>query len=143
MEQIGETKQIIEGNAKNAPTKDILWNANEISAEPVRIVDPGVGQEVIVRHFFFKSIPLLKGQSKPTKLELISHFKKLIEMSLWGDGLVIREDKPLELVELHIAKKNTPFLYKKMLEQSSDFVLLVLASPKAGLYAIEKPTRLQ
>lgn len=143
MERISETKQIIEGNAKNSPVRDVLWNAQEIQTEGVKIIDPGVGKEVVVRHFFFKSIPLFKGISKPTKRELISHYKKLIEMSLWGDGLIVREDKPLELIELKSAYKVSPTLYKKMRIEEADFVILVLASARAGQVIIDKPRRIQ
>ena len=143
MEKISETKQIIESNAKNAPVKDILWNAQEARTEGVRIIDPGVGREVVVRHFFFKSIPLPKGVPKPTKRELISYYKRLIEMSLWSDGLIVREDKPLELVELHTAHKISPTLYRKMKIEEADFVILVLASSRLGQVFADKPQIIQ
>lgn len=143
MEKISETKQIIESNAKDAPVKDILWNAQEMQTEGVRIIDPGVGREVVVRHFFFKSIPLPKGVPKPTKRELISYYKRLIEMSLWSDGLIVREDKPLELVELHTAHKISPTLYRKMKIEEADFVILVLASSRLGQVFADKPQIIQ
>lgn len=138
----GEIKQIVETKAKDAPVKDILWNAAQLSSEPVRIVDPGVGKAHVLRHFFFKKFPRSKGTPAPSKLDVINHFKRLIEITLWGDGLIIREDKPIELHTLKKARKISPTLHSEMLKHGADFCILVLAYPRAGVTVLEKPERL-
>lgn len=137
--KIGETKQLIEEGVKDAPVSDVLWNANQIETDKVRIIDPGVGKETILRHFFFKALPVLKGQARPTKRDIVSHFKRLIELSLYGDGFIIREDKPIEVHTLQAVKKISKTLYLKMKQEGSDFVILCLATPRAGVSVIDKP----
>ena len=131
-EKVSKTQQIIEANAKDAPVKDVLWNANEIQTGSTPLIDPGVGTTNVLRHFFFKSLPLPKGVPKPDKHEIVSHYKKLIETTLWGDGLIIREDKPLEVHSLQKAKGVSQSLYTKMLKEGADFVILCLATPRKG-----------
>ncbi len=131
--------QIIEENARGAPVKDILWNPSQIETESIKIQDPGVGKEVILRHFFFKYVPVPKGTPNPTKQQIVAHYKKLIEMTLWGDGLIIREDKPLEVHTQKSAKKISKSLYAKMKSERADFVILCLAEPRRGVHVRETP----
>lgn len=126
-----ESASGVEIDAFNAPVKDVAWHATKAQTETVQIKDPGAGKEIVLRHFFFKSSPLPKGTKQPTKLEIINHFKRLIEMSLWGDGLTIREDKPIELHTLKSVKKVSKSLYFKMREEGADFCILVLAQPRS------------
>lgn len=140
-EKVGETKEIIEANVTDAPVKDIHWRAQQAQTDSVPIIDPGVGKAMVLRHFFFKQIPLEQGQKKPSKLELINHYKRLIEMTLWGDGLIIREDKPIELQTLQGAKKVSKTLYAEMVKAGADFVILLLATPRKGVVLRETPQR--
>lgn len=133
MARISDTTTLIEENAANAPAKDLLWNAQKIETEGVQIIDPGVGKEVVLRHFFFKAQPMPKGTPRLDKHQIVSQFKRLIEMSLWGDGLIIREDKSLEVHTLQKAKKISKALYLKMRQEGSDFVIMCLATPRAGV----------
>lgn len=83
------TKQVIEENAKNAPVKDILWNANELSAESDTKLeeDKGSGKAAIIRMFEFGiNIPAFK-EYKPSKQELLNSHAKGIEIMLWKDGM--------------------------------------------------------
>ncbi len=68
--EISETKQLIETNAKDAPVKDVLWNAQEAKTEEVKIQDPGVGKANILRFFFFKKP--FKDHDKFVQQNLIS-----------------------------------------------------------------------
>lgn len=137
-----EPIKILEENVIDAPVKDVLWNANQISTEPIKLIDPGIGGAVVLRHFFFKAPILPKGAPRPDKQTVVSHFKRLIEMSLYGDGLKIREDKPIEVHTIQKAKKISKALYLKMKQEGADFVILCLASPRAGVSVIDKPNRL-
>lgn len=130
---VGESKKLLETNAVNAPVKDILWEAQEAQTEGVRIVDPGVGKAVVLRHFLFKALPRPKWVPAPDKHQIVSQFKQAIEMSLWGDGLIIREDKQLEVHSLQKAKTISKSLYHKMLEEGADFCILCLAEPRQGV----------
>ena len=96
---------IIEENAKDAPVKDIEWEAQEIESEKFQMIDPGVGKEVVLRSFFFKSAPIPKGFPKPTKAQIVSHFKKLIETKLWQDGLAPLEHRVPQVTFLRELKK--------------------------------------
>lgn len=115
---------------------------SKIETDPIRVVDPGVGKAVVLRHFFFKAQPMPKGTRKPTKLELVSNFKNLIEMSLWGDGLIILEDKPIEVQTLQSVKKVSKALWLKMKEEGADFVILCLATPRAGQSVLDTPFKI-
>jgi hypothetical protein len=141
MEKVGEQKQIIETNAKSAPVKDILWNAQEAETEKIKIFDPGVGQENVLRHFFFKKSPMLARLPRPSKLDIVNQNRRLIETTLWADGLIIRYDKPLEVHTLKNAKKISKALYQEMLKNRADFVILCLAVPRAGVTVREQPNR--
>lgn len=128
----------------NERTKDLgtvkegkdTWSANQIETEAVRIEDPGQGEAVVLRHFFFKAKP---APTKPTKQQLFSEYKMLIETTLWGDGL---EPIPEAKVEVHTsngAKKVSRALYKKMREVKADFVILVLCRARKGVMINERP----
>ena len=125
----------IQGNVSGWSLDDV----NKIETEPVQIRDPGVGKEVILRHFFFKAPPLPPGERRPNKLELINQFKRLIETNLWGDGLIIREDKPIEVHTRQKAKQVSKSLYMKMQQEGADFVILVLAEPRMAQVVHDKP----
>ena len=137
-EHITEGQQVIETNAKGAPVKDVLWNSAQVETESHQIQDPGAGGEVILRHFFFKALPLPPNVPKPDKHQIVAQFKKLIEMTLFGDGYMIREDKPIEVHTLQKVKKISKTLYKKMLVENADFVILCLASPRRGVTVHDK-----
>lgn len=139
MEKISETKQLIETNAKGAPVKDVLWNANEATTESIRIQDPGTGGDVILRHFFFKKSPMSARLPRPTKLDILNQNKRLIETTLWADGLIIRFDKPIEVHTRQKIKKISKTLYMEMVRNGSDFVIIVLCEPRRGVVVREKP----
>jgi hypothetical protein len=132
-EQISETKYVQD------PKDNFVWNANQIETDGVRVLDPGVGKENVLRHFFFKSLPLPPRTPRPSKIEIINQFKRLIEASLYGDGLIIREDKPIELYTRNKVKKISKTLYLEMLKNNADFCILVLATPRMGVTVLESP----
>jgi hypothetical protein len=92
-----------------------------------------------LRHFFFKALPKLEGQPNPSKKDIVSHFKRLIEMSLWGDGLIIREDRPLEVQTLKGVRARSTALHQKMVQEGADFVILCLAEPRMGQTVVDQP----
>lgn len=119
----------------------IQGEAFDLETEKIRINDPGIGKEQILRHFLFKAQPVPKGYHKPSKLEIISYYKQMIELSLWSDGLIIREDKPIELHTRASCRKVSPALYQKMVSEGADFVILVLAEPRRNQSVLDKPHR--
>lgn len=125
MESIN-TAPVLEKNT----TGDVLWHGTEAVAAPVQIKDPFAGKPVVLRHFFFKSNPV--QTHRPTKLDILNQYKKLIEVMLWSDGLIIRDEAPMEVHTLEKAKKISPALYQKMKEEGADFVILVLAEPRGS-----------
>lgn len=133
-ERVGDTHQVIE---TKGGVDDTVWNANSIETEGVRINDPGEGPPVVLRHFFFTAKP---GPVKPTKMQLFAENKRLIEATLWGDGLVPREDTKIEIHTSNGAKKVSQALYAKMKQVKADFVIMVLCEAKKGVMINEKPT---
>lgn len=74
--------------AEGAPVKDINWDVKsaEVHADPLK--DEGMGEERIVRRFFFKLPPLPKGIDKPTDQEILEyHLKSTVVPMLWRDEL--------------------------------------------------------
>lgn len=139
-EKIGETKQIVEMGVQDMPVKDVLWNAQEIETDSVPIIDPGQGSAVVLRHFFFKATP---APNKPTKQQLFSQFRGLIEATLWGDGLVPRYDRNVEVHTRNGAKKVSKTLYNALVKNKADFVIMCLAEPRHGVQLHETPVILK
>lgn len=86
--------QVIEGNAKDAPVDDVLWNASELQADSDTHLedDEGVGGAAIIRQFEF-AVNLEAFQNHPPSLQdLFNHHIKQIEVTLWTDGLKIMQD---------------------------------------------------
>ena len=133
MERNVKKGEVLETGVKDAPVKDIRWDVNEIETEAVRINDPGVGEGRVLRHFFFKANPVDKDHRRATKADIINSYKKLIEMSLWSDGLVPSVDQPLELHTRRSVKSISKTLYLALVANHADFVIQVLAEPKQGL----------
>lgn len=127
--------KILEENAQGAPVKDVLWEAHQAQTEGFPIIDPGVGKETVLRFFFFKAMPGIKA----TRHEIFSQFKRMIEMNLWGDGLIPRDEKAIEFHTKSSAKKVSKSLYQKMKQENADYVILVLAQPRAGVTVTDKP----
>lgn len=133
---ISDIQQVTEVDAQDSTVSD--WNAQEITTDGVRITDPGLGAPVILRHFFFKA---LTHPVKPTKEQLVSQFKSLIETTLWADGLVPREDGRVEVhTSTYLKNTGNKALYQKMVKEKADFVIQVMAEPKKGILLHEKPT---
>ncbi len=124
--------QVIEHNAVDAPVSDVNWEATQIQTEGVRIEDPGEGAPVVLRHFFFSAMPWKPGTRKPTKRDLVSENKRLIETNLWADGLRPREDVRIECHTRNGAKKLSKVLHQKMIEHNADFVIQVLCEGAKG-----------
>lgn len=119
------------------------WNGTEIETEAVKIEDPGTGGEVILRHFFFSAKPRNPGDPKPTKMQLFSEAKKLIELALWGDGLVPMEERHVEVHTKGYLKKLSKTLYAEMLKNRADYVIMVPARPRKGVFVNERPNLAQ
>ena len=141
MGEVSEIKQIVEAGTKDAPVKDILWNASQIETERTRILDPGIGRPRILRHFFFKANPEILGPGKrrPVKQEIFNAFQNLIRINLWGDGLVVNPDHPPEIHTRKSVKGLSTVLYMEMVKNNTDFVIQVLAEPRLGQAVIERP----
>ncbi len=127
----------IEQDATDAPVKDINWGVQQLEAHADPINDPGLGQGVVVRNFFFKSPPRQQGQTRPSKQDIIAGHKHIMGTMLWADGLVPLEDKAVRLYSKKEVKSG--MLKAKMLKEGADFVIMVLASPRSGVALAEKP----
>lgn len=120
--------------------KDNKWEVAGVETETIPIIDPGIGGEAIMRSFFFKSAPRPKGERNPTKLEIISSYKKFIENTLWMDGL---EPDELHPIQLYVRKdvKKYPQVLAKMIQEKADFVIMLLTHPRKGQSVIETPRK--
>ncbi len=135
---IGNYKDRIKGSGE-VSLDGQNWNGTEIETESVAIHDPGTGGEVILRHFFFSAKPREQGSPKPTKQQLFSEAKQMIEMALWGDGLVPMEERHVEVHTRGYLKKISPALYTEMLKHRADYVIMVPARPRKGVLVNERP----
>lgn len=96
-ETVGETKQLLEEHAVGAPGAEVLWNAQEVQAESdVHLEDDqGIGNATVIRLFEFSANPEAFRHHTPTKQELFNAHYKLIDSTLWRDGLkVVPEINP-------------------------------------------------
>jgi hypothetical protein len=81
--------KVIEKEAINAPTKDLQWEGEEVSArsETKLEQDLGTGKPIIIRFFEFGANVQAFKDHKPTAQELFDSHRKGIEAVLWRDGL--------------------------------------------------------
>jgi hypothetical protein len=96
-ETVGETKQLLEENAPGSAEKDTLWNAQEVQAESdVHLEDDqSIGNTTVIRLFEFSANPEAFCHHTPTKQELFNAHYRLIDSTLWRDGLkVVPEINP-------------------------------------------------
>ena len=115
----------IEKDAKDAPTKDIEWEGEEVGAESTTKLqeDKGTGQPIIVRFFDFAANREVFEQHKPTAQELFMSHKMGMEAMLWTDGLV-----PCEAIEPRL-------LFSK---DSSQYRFVISCIPSLGNTLIDK-----
>ncbi len=132
---------LTEKDAQGAPVKDIQWEGLDLSAEEVKIVDPGVGGSVVLRFFFFKAAPLKKGQPAPTKQQLFESFQNLIQGYIWKDGLRPLEGKEVRVYVRKELKKSE--LKLKMIEENADIVIIVPCEPTRGESVTDKHHKLK
>lgn len=88
--------KVVEENAKNAPTRDIQWEGEEVTTQSDTKLeqDLGTGHAVILRFFDFGSNVEAFRKHKPTAQELFESHRQGMEALLWKDGM-----KPYEGVE--------------------------------------------
>lgn len=122
---VGESVQVIEENASNAPVKDINWEAQQIESEKIEIKDPGVGTPVILRTFEYQFNPNLPKDIKITKQAIFDSHKEQIRIMLWGDGMTVL-DNPDKKPKVQISKKQNKYR------------IFVMCMPNQTL--IDKPT---
>lgn len=130
-ERLSETIEVVDGQD--------TYTAQEITTESIKVVDPGEGAPVVLRHFFFSAKP---APQKPTKQQLVTEFKHLIETNLWADGLVPIESARVEVHTRGFIRKTSKALYRKMISEKADFVIIVMCEPKKGVLLNERPTKL-
>lgn len=122
-----------EGQRIELDTGDTKWQAQELGVNSnVPLVDAGTGKPYIIRRFEFKFDPSLLNDIKnkkrpvPTQQELFNSNWRQIEITLWGDGLIVRKDiEPRVLV------------FKK------HYQIILLCEPRMGVMVIDKPRTLQ
>ena len=81
--------KLTEVEAKNAPTKDIEWEGEEVGAESTTKIqdDKGTGIEVVMRFFTFAANKDAFKHHTPSAQELFDSHRKGIESLLWSDGM--------------------------------------------------------
>lgn len=84
--------KVTELDAKDAPTKDIDWDVEEVGVDAKEEksqfeFDKGVGQAIVLRNFDFAANPEVFKQHKPTAQQLFESHRKGMEAMLWTDGL--------------------------------------------------------
>src|SRR5258708_3755180 len=104
------------------------------------LIDPGEGEPVVLRHFFFKSAIVPPGHKKPTKAQIFGQFKNLVFTNLWADGLKPREDAPVEVHSRREIKTLSKQLFAEMVGNGSDIVIQVLAERQKGVMMLDRPT---
>jgi|SRR5581483_2420709 len=125
-EKIGETKQIIEENAVDAPVKDVVWNANQAEVESTTNLqdDTGHGGAAIIRSFTYGINPEAFKIHVPTKQELFNHHIKQIEITLYGDGLKIMTEVQPQI---------------KFNRKMTQYTIIVGAQPMRGQTLLQTP----
>lgn len=141
MEGIVEKAKIVqkETDVPVGVKNTLEYEGSHIQTDQVKIVDPGIGQGVVLRHFFYKAKPVFKDEKPVTKQDIFNENVKLIEINLWGDGLVIQDERRPEIHTRASAKKASKALYDAMVLNKADFVILVLAKPRRGQWFNERP----
>jgi len=116
--------KVIEKDAKDAPTKDIEWEGEEVQAESTTKIqeDKGTGQPIILRFFDFAANKEVFAQHTPTAQELFNAHRNGMEAMLWTDGLT-----PCEAIEPRI-------LFAK---DKSHYRFVVSCIPSSGNTIIE------
>jgi hypothetical protein len=120
-------------------------NYNDISkveTEQVPIIDPGVGDAIVLRNFFFKAIPVPKGTPRPTKAQLFGQFQNMIFTQLWADGLRPIEERKVEIHTKAELKSLSKTLWAECIKSGADFVIMVMAAPRKGVRLDERPLKL-
>jgi hypothetical protein len=130
-ERLSETIEVVDGQD--------TYTAQQIETETVRVEDPGEGPPIVLRHFFFAAKP---APNKPTKQQLVTEFKHLIETTLWSDGLEPIQEARVEVHTRGYIRKTSKALYTKMVQEHADFVIIVMCRPKKGVFLNETPTKL-
>lgn len=122
-----------EGQALGIDTGQEKWQAQEVGVNSnVPLVDAGTGKQYIIRQFEFAFDPSkIKDIQKkkipaPTRQELFNSNVRQIRMTLWGDGLVPREDVEPRMI---IGKKK----YK----------IILVCEPRLGVIVNDKARTLQ
>lgn len=107
-DHLGRKEQLIEINAKDAPVKDINWEAQEMQTEKVEIRDPGQGKPLILRTFEFQLNPALPKDFKFSKQDIFNSHGQQIKTLLWADGM-IPLDNPNKKPKVQISKKQNKY----------------------------------
>jgi len=129
-----------EGNKIEIDTGKDKWQAQEVGVNSnVPLVDSAQGKPYIIRQFEFSFNPdaALKIRQKkipaPTEQELFNSNWKQIQTTLWGDGLVPRQDINPRMI---VGKKK----YKIILLCEPRFRTMVNEKPRT-LQEVTKPTK--
>jgi len=109
------------------------WTGQEVGVNSdIPLKDDGTGAKYIIRQFEFAFNPDIIQKIKqkkipaPTRQELFNSNAKQIRMTLWGDGLVPREDVEPRMI---IGKKK----YK----------IILVCQPRMGVIVNDKVAKLQ
>ena len=122
--------KVIEKDAKDAPTKDIEWEGEEVGAESTTKIqeDKGTGQPIVIRFFDFAANREAFKNEMPTAQQLFNSHRTGMESMLWTDGLT-----PCEAIEPRI-------LFAK---DKSHYRFVVSCIPTVGSTIIEKSNTLE
>ena len=117
----------IEKAAKNAPTKDIEWEGEEVGAESTTKIqdDKGTGQPIVMRFFDFAANREAFKNEMPTAQQLFNSHRRGMESMLWTDGLI-----PCEAIEPRIIRSKKHTGYRIMITCVARTGVVIAETPK-------------
>ena len=117
----GEVKEVFGVQAEKA------WQGQELQTKPSDpLIDPGQGKPYIIRQFLFGKNPSFKGH-KPSNQDIFNMHWRQIRNTLWGDGLVPREDIEPKIVGI----------------KDNKYMIILVCEPRLMTMVAEKPQTLQ
>lgn len=89
-DHVVDKARFIELDAQNAPVKNIDWDVQKAEVHSDPVLDPGTGQKLIVRRFYFKLPPMPQQLSHQELLDW--HKKNTVIPMLWKDELELVDE---------------------------------------------------
>lgn len=89
---IGEKGNEAKRESFSVKTDEGVWDGKKLETPNIAVVDPGIGEEMIIRRFDFALPPKVSGAPPVSDEEMLAHHKGRIISFLWKDGWEIAGD---------------------------------------------------